>query len=108
MRSFATPMKVWIAVLVAALAVSALIPSTGSGQSRSVTRTVSAQSSRDGVVVQVPAGWKLTDGRINNVIDPVTVFTVSTFSIPKVTHSSRAIAPWRCSRSGAQTGHTCS
>ena len=37
--------------------------------------------------MQVPTGWKLT-GRVNNVIDPVTVFTVSTFSIPKVTDSS--------------------
>ena len=37
MRSFATPMKVWMVGFVAALAASALIPSTGNGQSRSVT-----------------------------------------------------------------------
>ena len=50
--------------------------------------TTDAQSSRGGVVVQVPTGWKLTDGRINDVTNPVTVFTVSTFPIPKVSDSS--------------------
>jgi hypothetical protein len=36
---------------------------------------------RDGVSFHVPKGWQLTLGRINGVVDPVTVFTVSTFHV---------------------------
>jgi hypothetical protein len=36
---------------------------------------------RAGVSFQVPQGWHLATGRINGVIDPVTVFTVSTFRL---------------------------
>jgi hypothetical protein len=37
---------------------------------------------RDGIAVHVPPGWSLTLGRINAVIDPVTIFTVSAFRLP--------------------------
>ena len=40
-----------------------------------------ARFDRDGISFQVPQGWHLTIGRINGVIDPVTVFTVSTFRL---------------------------
>ena len=53
--------------------------------------TADGKSSRGGVVVKVPAGWSLTAARINNVIDPVTVFTVSTFPIPKVKNPSSGL-----------------
>jgi hypothetical protein len=36
---------------------------------------------REGIAFHVPKGWSLTLGRINGVIDPVTVFTVSTFHL---------------------------
>jgi hypothetical protein len=36
---------------------------------------------RAGISFQVPRGWHLTIGRINGAIDPVTVFTVSTFRL---------------------------
>lgn len=36
---------------------------------------------RDGIDFRVPRGWSLTLGRINGVLDPVTVFTVSTFRL---------------------------
>jgi hypothetical protein len=38
---------------------------------------------RGGIAVQVPSGWSLTLRRINGVLDPVTVFTVSTFRLVK-------------------------
>jgi hypothetical protein len=37
--------------------------------------------SRAGVSIVVPAGWHLTLRRVNGVLDPVTVFTVSTFPL---------------------------
>ncbi len=40
-----------------------------------------ARFDRGGVSFQVPTGWQLTIGRINGVLDPVTVFTVSTFHL---------------------------
>jgi len=40
-----------------------------------------ARFDRQGVSFQVPTGWQLTLGRINGVLDPVTVFTVSTFQL---------------------------
>ena len=40
-----------------------------------------ARFDREGVSFQVPKGWQLTIGRINGVVDPVTVFTVSTFHL---------------------------
>ena len=43
---------------------------------------------REGVSFQVPQGWHLTIGRINGVIDPVTVFTVSTFRLQPARRSS--------------------
>jgi hypothetical protein len=36
---------------------------------------------RDGVSIRVPQGWQLAIGRVNGVVDPVTVFTVSTFRL---------------------------
>jgi hypothetical protein len=36
---------------------------------------------RDGIAFRVPEGWSLTLGRLNGVVDPVTVFTVSTFRV---------------------------
>ena len=36
---------------------------------------------RGGISVRVPKGWSLTQRRINGVLDPVTVFTVSTFRV---------------------------
>ena len=53
--------------------------------------------SRDGVAFHMPRGWQLTIGRINGVIDPVTVFTASTFrvpaDVPSVLQSSNPEAP---------------
>ena len=43
--------------------------------------TASTSFDRAGIVVRVPKGWSLTLGRINGVVDPVTVFTVSTFRL---------------------------
>jgi hypothetical protein len=40
-----------------------------------------ARFDRAGVSFQVPRGWHLTLGRVNGVVDPVTVFTVSTFRL---------------------------
>ena len=40
-----------------------------------------ARFNRDGVSFQVPRGWQLTIGRLNGVIDPVTLFTASTFRV---------------------------
>jgi len=34
-----------------------------------------------GVTFRVPRAWHLTAGRINGVVDPVTVFTVTTFTL---------------------------
>jgi len=42
-----------------------------------------AQFDRQGVSFQLSQGWHLTIGRINGVIDPVTVFTVSTFRLQR-------------------------
>jgi hypothetical protein len=36
---------------------------------------------RDGIAFRVPRGWSLTLGRINGVLDPVTLFTASTFPV---------------------------
>jgi hypothetical protein len=36
---------------------------------------------RDGIAFRLPTGWSLTLGQINGVLDPVTVFTASTFSV---------------------------
>jgi hypothetical protein len=47
-----------------------------------------ARFDRDGISFQVPQGWHLTIGRINGVIDPVTVFTVSTFLLQRARTSS--------------------
>jgi hypothetical protein len=43
---------------------------------------------RDRITFTVPAGWHLTLGRINGVVDPVTVFTASTFRVPSLRTSS--------------------
>ena len=45
--------------------------------------SANARIDRDGISFQVPKGWQLTVGRINGVVDPVTVFTVSTFRIQR-------------------------
>ena len=55
---------------------------------------------RDGIAIHVPGGWSLTLGRINDVIDPVTVFTVSTFRFragptPSGSCSVRLQRAWR-------------
>lgn len=60
---------------VIALAVGAATTSLAYGASPD------AHFNRDGVSFQVPKGWQLTLGRINGVVDPVTVFTVSTFRL---------------------------
>lgn len=43
--------------------------------------SATTRSDRAGIGFQVPKGWSLTLGRINGVVDPVTVFTVSTFRL---------------------------
>jgi hypothetical protein len=48
---------------------------------------------RKGVSFQVPEGWQLTLGRINAVVDPVTVFTVSTFHLQPRPTSSGICSP---------------
>jgi hypothetical protein len=50
-----------------------------------------ARFDREGVSFQVPQGWHLTIGRINGVIDPVTVFTVSTFRLPQHGRTSTGV-----------------
>src|SRR6266436_8695118 len=52
-----------------------------------------AQFDRQGVSFQVPQGWHLTIGRINGVIDPVTVFTVSTFRLQPARAPSGVCSP---------------
>jgi hypothetical protein len=47
-----------------------------------------ARITRDGISFRVSNGWRLTTRRINGVIDPVTVFTVSTFRVPSGPPSS--------------------
>jgi hypothetical protein len=62
-----------------------LVPMTAIGVVSVVLMTVAGGASaatryeRDGIDFRVPSGWSLTPRRINGVIDPVTVFTVSTF-----------------------------
>jgi hypothetical protein len=48
---------------------------------------------RDGISFRVPRGWSLTLGRINGVVDPVTVFTVSTFRFRPGGSASGICAP---------------
>jgi hypothetical protein len=50
--------------------------------------SANARIDRDGISFRVPKGWQLTVGRINGVVDPVTVFTVSTFRIQRRDSSS--------------------
>ena len=52
-----------------------------------------ARFDRMGVSFQVPRGWHLTLGRINGVMDPVTVFTVSTFRLQPGRTSSGICSP---------------
>jgi hypothetical protein len=52
-----------------------------------------ARFDRDGISSRVPQGWQLTTGRVNGVVDPVTVFTVSTFRLQPGVSS-----PGLCSR----------
>ena len=52
-----------------------------------------ARFNRDGVSFQVPKNWKLTIGRINGVVDPVTLFTVSSFPL-----QTGVSSPGVCSR----------
>jgi len=47
-----------------------------------------ARFTRDRVTFHAPTGWHLTFGRINGVVDPVTVFTVSTFRLRSARVSS--------------------
>lgn len=54
-----------------------------------------SRSERDRVSFQVPKGWSLTLGRINGVIDPVTVFTVSTFHVRRGSPPSGVICSAR-------------
>ncbi|MFL5960281.1 MAG: hypothetical protein ACJ75G_08470 [Gaiellaceae bacterium] len=67
-----------------------------------LSRGTSSQFRRDGISVQVPKGWRVTDERINGVVDPVTVFTASTFRIAARATSSGICSPplqraWRAS-----------
>lgn len=52
-----------------------------------------SQFRRDGISVQVPKGWRVTLGRLNDVIDPVTVFTASTFRIRPARTPSGVCSP---------------
>jgi len=52
-----------------------------------------AGSTRLGVSFQVPPVWHLTTGRINGVLDPVTVFTISTFRLTTTPPSTGICAP---------------
>lgn len=38
---------------------------------------------RNGISFEVPSGWSLTSGRLNGVIDPVTLFTLTTHPLGK-------------------------
>lgn len=59
--------------------------------------SANATFDREGIAFQVPRGWSLTLGRINGVVDPVTVFTVSTFRLRAGRRSSGGVcsAPLR-------------
>lgn len=70
-----------MAVIVAAAATTTVLANAGASGSR---------FRRDGVSVQVPNGWRVTVGRVNGVLDPVTIFTASTFSI-RLRSTSRGI-----------------
>ena len=59
------------ALIVIAAAIAAVLAGT----------EASSRFRRDGISVRVPKGWHLTVHRINGVVDPVTVFTASTFRI---------------------------
>lgn len=66
-----------------------------------------ARVDRDGVSFRVPAHWQLTIGRINGVVDPVTVFSVSTFRLQTSLRSpdfcSRALQrAWRADGASVQ------
>jgi hypothetical protein len=52
---------------------------------------------RYGVSAFVPSGWHITYGRVNAVVDPVTLFTASTFPL-HATRADRAGATGICSR----------
>jgi hypothetical protein len=87
-----------VRALAIGLAVSAVAAGVAHGAG------VGVRTTRDGISFRVPNGWELTTRRINGVIDPVTVFTVSTFKVPPRPLSSgicsRALQQgWR--RSGA-------
>jgi len=52
---------------------------------------------RSGVSFDVPSGWSLTNGRINGLSDPMTVFTLSTHPLMKGSDLSLGPAAGMCS-----------
>ena len=52
---------------------------------------------RSGVSFDVPSGWYLTNGRINGLIDSMTVFTLSTHPLMKGSDLSLGPAAGMCS-----------
>jgi hypothetical protein len=76
-----------VRALVIGLAIGAASASLAHGAGDGVPTT------RAGIWFRVPNGWQLTTRRINGVVDPVTVFTVSTFKVPR-----RPLSSGICSR----------
>ncbi|HEY3182794.1 MAG TPA: hypothetical protein VGJ77_08175 [Gaiellaceae bacterium] len=74
---------------IAAVAIVALTPAANAG----VDAGGGTRVTRDRVTFQVPADWHLTLGRLNGVVDPVTVFTVSTFPLRPAPVSSGVCEP---------------
>jgi hypothetical protein len=76
---------------VRALAIGLAVGAAAAGVAHGAS--LGARSTRDGISFRVPNGWQLTTRRINGVVDPVTVFTVSTFKVPR-----RPLSSGICSR----------
>ena len=88
-----------LAAIVASVLVGVALVGSLAGAASAVTRF-----HRDGISVQVPSGWSLTLGRINGVIDPVTVFTVSTFRLRTGTRPSSGFCSMRLQRAWRSDG----
>jgi hypothetical protein len=73
----------WLITLALAAAVG---PAVARASAASASRPT--QLTRYGVTFNVPKGWQLTVGRVNGVLDPVTVFTLSTFRLHPTRTSS--------------------
>jgi hypothetical protein len=70
-----------------------LVALSAAGTGLAAEGVAGPSSTRLGVSFEVPQAWHLATGRINGVLDPVTVFTVSTFRLSTTPPSSGICAP---------------